>query len=98
MKINIVYKSSTTTKNIAISPNKCFVNNIEKNMDCNIYIFKILNIVSNWKSKTINPNIIDGFSYKIQVEDGLTKNYEVVNAYPKNFKEFEKVIKEIENC
>ena len=47
----------------------------------------------------INPAIIDGVKYKVKIDkNNKVYEFEGANSFPENFREFENLIKEIQQC
>jgi len=70
-------------------------NNKTINIDTDYFSSKILQIVSSWDNKMINPKIVDGMKYSVAIQkDGKKYNYIGENKFPNNFNELLKLLKE----
>lgn len=76
--------------------NKVFViNKIKKEFDEKLFS-NLLNTISLWKHEYINNEIIDGFSFIIDIYFEKTKERILIkNEFPSNFQEFLNIIGEL---
>lgn len=64
-------------------------------MDINEFNKRLLSITKDWQPYLINPMILDGLHFELTIEnDGIEKKYVCQNKYPKNFDEFNELLKE----
>lgn len=74
--------------------NEAKLNGKAKEMDIEKFTSKLLTIVSSWEEKMINPFVLDGLEYSVEIEkDGKNYKYEGKNSFPDNFEEFAALIK-----
>jgi len=60
------------------------------------FIFKIFDMISDWPTEMINPEIIDGLEYKIVIkENNQEKSYVFKNKFPEDIFRLENLISEI---
>lgn len=101
MKIKIILKSNFEILKIECdtNTNKFLVNNIQKNINAYEFADKICGIVLGWKNEYNGPQILDGESFIIEIqEDNKTNSYTGFNAFPQNYNKFLKLIMEVVEC
>lgn len=96
MRVEIAVNSMYERLKVVVYDDKMFINGQQKQVDCENFLRRLFCIITPWEKQLVNYGVLDGESYSVKITEGddITE-YIGKNKFPKNYREFVKLINEV---